>query len=436
LLVVATLAGAQPAPAPSAAPDAPAFDASEDVPLPPGFEDSYALDEIRLGGLPLTEQQQVERWQAELNAGRARAGVMLGAYLAYRALTPSDCEAARAALTKADELGSDQAPGLLAQLSANTTCGPVDTVAVSTWLRKAVPLDYPFAAVELIRLHGEGTTAEDKMQQYLYARVASGYWEAKLPNDPRPGFDAAALAEMEKNVPATDRGRAEAEAARLLTAMLKRHERFTPAVPVEFARADAGAKGSIVGWHADYRHECQWNLKENCRGAQRLTFVDVANRNADFLSCRIELQARDFVTGKPVAEPLTREVLVGPSATRRLLLGDVNEVPDRKALQAKCSPVPRLVADVAAGKCRAKLQGGVDVERFYPPAARARGIEGSAVVRYWVPHGKDQATDAEIASSSGDASLDNAAMATVRSARFTRDCEYGLGSIRIAFKLQ
>ena len=58
------------------------------------------------------------------------------------------------------------------------------------------------------------------------------------------------------------------------------------------------------------------------------------------------------------------------------------------------------------------------------------------MVRFWVPPGSDVATDAEVSSSSGDASLDSAAIATVLSGKFTRDCDYGLSSIRIAFKLQ
>ena len=57
------------------------------------------------------------------------------------------------------------------------------------------------------------------------------------------------------------------------------------------------------------------------------------------------------------------------------------------------------------------------------------------MVRYWLPAGSDELTDAEIASSSGDAALDQAAIETVRSAKFTRECDYGLSSIRISFKL-
>jgi TonB family protein len=218
--------------------------------------------------------------------------------------------------------------------------------------------------------------------------------------------------------------------------MMKRRERFTPAIPQQFAHGDAGSKASYVAWQSDYRHECQWNLKNNCRGVQRLVYVDLSNKGKDYLSCRLELNARDVVTGAPVTTPLTRQVLLGPQANRKLLLGDVNDVPDKKALVAKCGPVPNLLANLNAGRCKAKLQGGVDVEKFYPEAARSRGIQGSTVVRYWVPPKSDVATDAEIATSSGDASLDDAAIATVRSGKFSCECDYGLSSIRIAFKLQ
>ena len=436
LLGASTLAAAQ-APAPAANPAAagPSFNASDEIPGPKGFADAYSLDEIRLGGRALSEPQQVDRWQAELAAGRARAGALVGAYLAYRALTAADCEAARNALVKADELGSDQAPWLLAQLAGNDTCGPPDRAAREQWLKKSVPLDYPSAVLTLIRFYSVSETPADQQQRYLYARVAAGYLESTKSAASRDGFDATALQEMEKALSAADRSRVEAEAARILEQMLKRHERFVAAKPAEFARGDAGAKTSYVGWQSDYRHECAWNLKNNCRGAQRLTYVELVNKSAEFVSCKVDMRETDFVTGKPIAEPLTRQVLIGPQVTRRLLLGDVNGEPKGQALQARCSAVPKLSANAAAGKCRARLQGSVDVERFYPESAKSRGIEGSTVVRYWLPAGSDELTDAEIASSSGDAALDQAAIETVRSAKFTRECDYGLSSIRISFKL-
>jgi TonB family protein len=241
---------------------------------------------------------------------------------------------------------------------------------------------------------------------------------------------------MESTLSPAEKGRAESESASILQLMLKRHERFGVATPAEFGRGDAGARGSWVAWQSDYRHECQWNLKANCRGVQRLVFVDLGNKNSEFLACKIEMRAKDFVTGNPVKAALSREVLIGPGAQRRLVLGDVNGDPDKKTVTATCTAMPKLAADLAAGKCRAKLAGSIDVESFYPESAKSRGVEGSAVVRYYLPPGAEYPTDAEIAASSGDVSLDDAAIATVRSGKFTHDCAYGLSQIRIAFKLQ
>lgn len=432
-----TLASAQEGAAPAANPAAagPSFSISDEIPQSAGMADAYSLDEIRLGGAAISEEQQVERWRAELAAGRARAGSMLGAYLSYRALTPTDCEAARAVLLKADELGHDQAAWRLAQLSANDTCGPVDRAGRERWLKKAVVLDNPYAVLALMNQYADSAAAADKVQRYVYARVASGYWDATNLSQSRPRFDATALQEMEQGLSEPDRSRAQAEATQILAQMMKRHDRFAPAKPTEFARGSAGARGEWIGWQSDYRHECQWNLNNNCRGTQRLAFVELTNRNSDFLSCKIELRARDFVTGTPPAEPLVRQALIGPGASRKLLLGDVNGDPDKKAVTATCAPVPKLAANAAAGKCRAKLQGAIDVERFYPESAKQAGIEGNTVVRYWIPPGSDELTDAEIATSSGNGDLDLAAVNTLRSAKFTRECDYGLGGVRISFKL-
>jgi TonB family protein len=433
----ATPPAATPAPAPAAAPapSPPSFRMSDDVPLSNGYADAYSLDEIKIGGASLTEEQQVTRWQAELEAGRARAGTLVGAYRTYRALTPTDCEFARQTLTRADELGNDLAPWVLAKLAATDSCGAVDRAQRELWLKKAVILDDPRALVELISLYRESAAPADRAAQYLYARVASGYWDATQINATRTGFDAAALQELENAVPAAERERADAEAAKILQQMLKRHERFTPPKPAEFARGDAGNKASYVAWQADYRHECQWNLKNNCAGAQRLIFVDLTNKNAEFQSCRVELLARDFVTGELSTEPFARRVLIGPQATRRLLLGDNHGTPDKKIVSARCSPLPRLLDNHAANRCRAKLMGSIDVQRFYPESARRQNIEGSAVVRFWIPPGSSEATDAEIAVSSGNAQLDDAAIATVQSGKFSFECDYALSTLRIAFKL-
>src|SRR5688572_13332611 len=349
LLGAVSIAAAQGTPAPAAnpAPSAPKFNASDEVPLPNGYGDAYSLDEIKIGGAALTEEQQVVRWQQELDAGRARAGALAGAYRTYRALTASDCSFARTNLTRADELGSDLAAWVLARLAATESCGAIDRTQRELWLKKAVTLDDPRAVRELINLYGQSAEAADRVSQYVYARVAAGYWDANKVTTAREGFDAAALEELEKALAPEDRSRADAEAAKILQQMLKRHERFTIPKPAEFARGDANNKASYVAWQADYRHECQWNLKNNCAGAQRLIFVDLTNKNPEFQSCRVELRARDFVTGELATEPFARRVLIGPQATRRLLLGDNYGTPDKKIVSARCTPLPRLLENSA-----------------------------------------------------------------------------------------
>jgi TonB family protein len=437
LAAIATGAAAQ-APAPPAGAAAPQFSASDEVPESPGFEEAFSLIEMKLGGKPMTDAEQIARWLDELKAGRARAGTLVGSHLAYLALTPADCAAARDALTRADELGHDRAARSLADLAANSSCGDRDDAALERWLKKAVTLDHFVAAQRLVALYSPTGRRPDRVQQYTYARVAAGYWEAVYPNEPKPegsGFDVAALQEIEKAIAPADLKRAEAEATKILAAMLKRHERFKPVQPLEFSRGGHASKGSgFVAYTSDYHHECAWNLVANCRGAQRLAFVDVSNHEKDFMSCTAELRSKDFVTAEPAV--LTREILIGPNVTRRLILGDVYQQPEKSAMAVSCKAVPKLVENSAAGKCRARLKGTIDAQAFYPPAAKQQGIEGSAVVRYWVPPGREEPVDAEIAQSSGHAMLDAAAIDTIRSGKFTSDCDYGFSSIRIAFKLQ
>ena len=116
---------------------------------PTGYNDAYSLDEIKLGGEAITEDEQVARWQAELKARarpRRRAGWRLPRL--PRAHRQRLRRGARSALA-ADELGSDQAAWLLAQLAANRTCGDVDRA-------------------------GDGTLAEESRAARLPARARDG----------------------------------------------------------------------------------------------------------------------------------------------------------------------------------------------------------------------------------------------------------------------
>ncbi len=130
-------------------------------------------------------------------------------------------------------------------------------------------------------------------------------------------------------------------------------------------------------------------------------------------------------------------MLVGPKVTRRLMLGDVYEPPDKAAMAVECKVVPKLAENAAAGKCRARLEGTIDAQQFYPASAKTAGIEGDAVVRYWVPSGSEAAR--RMPKSRAPAAIRRSTPR--RSIRFAAansrsDCDYGLSSIRIAFKLQ
>ena len=444
-LALAALAAAgtaaEPPTAPAAAPT-PQFSASDVIPDRPGYEDAFALYELKVGGEELSAADQTTRWLDELKAGRARAGALVGSNLTYLALSESDCAAARDALTRADELGSDQAAWQLAQLANNRSCGEADIAATERWLKKAVTLDYLVAAQRLIELYSPTGAKSDPVQQYVYARVAGGYAEAVYGKESNPGsragFDVADLQAMETKLSAADRKRAETEATQILTQMLKRHDRFKPTQAQEFSRGGKAGKASsgwgFVAYTIDYHHECAWNLAGNCRGAQRLAYVDIVNNEKDFMSCKADLKSKDFVTG--TVGSLSREVLIGPAVTRRLVVGDVYEQPDKGSVTVACKAVPKLAENAAAGKCRARLEGSIDAQQFYPASARNAGIEGDVVVRYWVPPGSAVAVDAEISRSSGHTALDDAAIDTIRTGKFTKECDYGLSSVRIAFKLQ
>jgi TonB family protein len=428
---------ATPATAPT-----PQFTASDVIPDRTGQDDAGALYELRLGGDAMTADEQIARWQAELKAGRARAGSLVGSHLGYVALTSSDCATARDALTQADALGSDQAPWLLAQLAENRSCGEADVAARERWLKKAVTLDYLAAAQRLIALYSPTGAKTDPVSS------------THMRESPRvTGKRSTARKAIRAAGPASTwprcrkwkrRSRPRIASARrpmprmILKQMLKRHDRFTPSPAAGIQPRRQGCEGlERLGLHrpdSRHYHECAWNLANNCRGAQRLAFVDIINNDTEFMSCKADLKSRDFVTGK--VSTLSREVLMGPKATRRLVVGDVYEQPDKSAMTVDCKVVPRLADNAAAGRCKAKLEGTIDAQRFYPASAKNAGIQGDAVVRFWVPPGGVAPVDAEIVRSSGYAALDDAAISTIRSGKFSKDCDYGLSSIRIAFKLQ
>jgi hypothetical protein len=84
-------------------------------------------------------------------------------------------------------------------------CGEIDVAAVERWLKKATTLDYVVAAQHLMAFYGPNGLHPDPGQQYLYTRLAAGYWEAINPNDTdtatRAGFGRPALARWKRRCP-------------------------------------------------------------------------------------------------------------------------------------------------------------------------------------------------------------------------------------------
>jgi hypothetical protein len=221
--------------------------------------------------------------------------------------------------------------------------------------------------------------------------------------------------------------------------MLKRHERFTPARPQEFSRGGQGPKASkgsgFVAYTLDYHHECAWNLVGNCRGAQQLAFLDVSNRGEEFMGCKAELRSKDFVTGKPGT--LTRQMLVGPKATRRLVLGDVNEQPDKGAISVTCKAIPKLAEKCRGREVPSATRGHYRRATVFtrrPREARDwRVMRSSAIgcrlaaIHRPMPRSRVRAViPSWMQRPSTPFAADTSAM----------NAKYGLGSIRIAFKLQ
>ena len=93
-------------------------------------------------------------------------------------------------------------------------------------------------------------------------------------------------------------------------------------------------------------------------------------------------------------------------------------------------------AELGEAAVKDTILGNV-LDKFWPDLeTQLAGIETNAHLQGFEPVTVPTTTDAEIVRSSGYPALDAAAIDTIRSGHFKSDCDYGLGSIRIAFKLQ
>jgi hypothetical protein len=380
----------------------------------------------------ISPETNLERWVTQANAGRARAATIAGRYWLERIpQDPQNCAKAIEWLQKADTLGSNEAAGWLGHVYRRFDCPQRDLKIAVQWLRKAVPLMTFGAAGDLRDIYAqEGTPEYDAQQAYVYARVAAP--EAGVTGSaPEAQASEAALGDK---LPAGQRKSATDAAAKLLADIDRRRLALRAAPGEEKLKPQASGSGWAVSLVAyDDLRECAANTAGNCKGVRRMAYFDAVNRGEEYLRCKLALDHRDFGTGKPATH--TRETLLPPKSTRRIIVGRVGET-GGDDLRVQCAPVAGLAADVSAGRCKATATGVPAVSDFYPAASRARGDEGRVLLYAFLDQKDGHAAIVELMGSSGFPDLDQAGVKMGSYMAFHTDCERGYLPFAVAFRLK
>jgi TonB family protein len=411
----------------------PIFSRSDQPPgeIDPGHESLPWPDVADLQ--PGTPEANLERWTVQANAGRARAATIVGRYWLERIPADSqNCAKAIEWLQKAEKLGSNEAAGWLGHVYRRFDCPQRDLKIAAGWLRKAVPLMTYGAAGDLHEIYAAaGTPDYDPALAYTYARVAAPEVELTAGASEMQASQAALL----EKLGASQRKSAGEAADKLLTEIDRRRLALRAAPREEKLKASATGSSWSVGLVAyDDLRECTSNIADNCRGVRRLAYFETQNRGAEFLRCKLALDHREFGTGKLAT--LSRETLLPPQSTRRLIAGRVGETGSSGDLRVDCTPIAGLAADVAAGKCKAVTIGVPSVADFYPPGSRRRGEEGRVLLYVWLDKKEGQPAIVELMGSSGYPELDQAGVKMGTYMAFRSDCDYGYLPFAVGFRLQ
>jgi TonB family protein len=410
-----------------------------DDPLPgdvdPGYESLPWPDEFDAQGT--ATGSPLDRWTAQANAGRARAASITARYWLEQVSQQPDKSAENCAkaiewYTKAEKLGSNEAPAWLGHLYRRFDCPQRDLRIAAEWLRKAVPLMSFGAAADLSALYAASEPpGPDRVLAYTYGRVASANGEFAA-DDPE---STGRLAALEQGLDARQKKTATETADKLLATLKQRRAALTAAPRAEKLKAAAAGAGWSVNLVAfDAMRECTANTAGNCKGVRRLAYFDAVNQGAEYLRCKLSLDHRDFALGTKSTNE--RETMLPPGATRRLFLGKVGEVGGNEDLRVDCKPVAGLAANVAAGKCKVTTTGVPSVADFYPPGAKRRNEQGRVVVNVWLDQKEGQPALVELKDSSGFPELDVAGVKMGTYMAFRGDCDQGYSSVAISFRLQ
>lgn len=418
-------------PADQAAPDRAIFAHSDLLPgaVDPGYESLPWPDDADVQSGP--NEVPLERWTTQAEAGRARAAAIVGRYwLEHIAESPENCAKAIDWYTRADKLGSNEAPGWLGHLYRRLDCPQRNLKTAIGWLRKAVPLATYGAAADLFAIFGDTTTPEaDAALAVAYGRVAAAGNEFPAGDDSQ-----TRLAALEQGLDARQKRSASELADKLLADIARRRAAMTAAPGEE--RLKVGASGA--GWKVnliayDELRECAANTVGNCRGVRHTVYFEAANETSEYLRCKLALDHRVFAIG--TVNTNQRETLLPPHFSRRVFAGRAGEISGPQDLRVSCAPVAGLAANVAAGKCRFTTTGVPSVADFYPPGAKRRNEEGRVVLNFWMDQREGHPSLVELRESSGFPELDMAGVKMGSYMAFKGDCDQGYTSVAIAFRL-
>lgn len=412
--------------------DQPIFANNDPAPIPidPGYQSLPWADEGDLQAL--AAQGAVDVWTRQADAGRAKAAAIAAQiWLQQVPANPENCAKAIEWFTKADKLGSNEAPAWLGHLYRRFDCPQRDVKVAIEWLRKAVPLMSYGAAGDLSEIYADASAPErDPTLAYAYGRVAAESGEFSADDPASPGR----LATLEQGLDARQKKTANELADKLLADLKKRRAALTAAPREEKLKPSASGAGwsvALVGF--DDLRECAANTAGNCKGVRRAAYFDASNQGAEYLRCKFALDHRDFgLDSKATNE---RETLLPPRSARRLYAGRVGETAGPQDLRVTCAPVPGLAANVAANKCKVTTTGVPSVADFYPPGSKRRNEEGRVVLNVWMDQKEGNPAMVELKETSGFTELDAAGVKMGSYMAFRGECDQGYTSVAIAFRL-
>jgi TonB family protein len=412
--------------------DQPIFANNDPTPIAvdPGYETLPWADEGDLQAL--ASQGSIEVWTRQADAGRAKAAAIAAQYwLQQVPANPDNCAKAIEWFTKAEKLGSNEAPAWLGHLYRRFDCPQRNVKVALEWLRKAVPLMSYGAARDLSEILADASAPEhDAMLAYAYGRVAAESGEFTADDPESPGR----LAGLEQGLDARQKKAATDLSDKLLADIGKRRAALKAAPREEKLKPTASGAGWSVGVVAfDDLRECAANTANNCKGVRRAAYFNASNQGAEYLRCKFALDHRDFgLDSKATNE---RETLLPPRATRRLFAGRVGETDGSQDLRVTCTPLTGLAANVTNNKCKVTTTGVPSVADFYPPGSKRRNEEGRVVLNIWMDQKEGNPALVELKETSGFNELDRAGVKMGSYMAFRGDCDQGYTAVAISFRL-